>query len=218
MTKLQSDLGYHFQNIALLRLALTHPSTKQPDNQRLEFLGDAILEFCISDMLYQKYQTIDEGHLTARRAALVCERTLAVLARSLGIGKHLIMGHGEEQTGGREKSAILADAMEAILAAIYMDGGYEAVKAVIVSLYANEDTLIAFRGTDDKSALQEYTQAHDMGLPIYEIIHQEGPDHDKCFTAQVCVAGKVISQGKGHSKKTAEQSAAKSALAHYQST
>ena len=123
MQKLQKALGYTFRNEAHLRLALTHPSTKLPDNQRLEFLGDAVLEFCVSDMLYHKYGKLHEGELTARRAALVCERTLSAIARSLDLGRCLIMGHGEEQTGGREKPSILADAVEAVLAAIYVDGG-----------------------------------------------------------------------------------------------
>ena len=131
MIQLQKALGYTFRNEAHLRLALTHPSTKLPDNQRLEFLGDAVLEFCVSDMLYHKYAKLHEGELTARRAALVCERTLSAIARSLDLGRCLIMGHGEEQTGGREKASILADALEAVLAAIYVDGGYEAARDVI---------------------------------------------------------------------------------------
>lgn len=213
MQRLQQALGYQFQNQAHLRLALTHPSTKLPDNQRLEFLGDAVLEFCVSDMLYRKHPDWHEGALTARRAALVCERTLSLLARSMDLGRCLIMGHGEEQTGGREKNSILADAMEAVLAAIYMDGGYTAVRPVIERLFEEEERLIACRGQDDKSALQEYTQAHGMELPSYQIIDQTGPDHDRHFVAQVSVMGKPLSTGKGGSKKAAEQAAARDALA-----
>jgi len=215
MHYLQKALGYEFKEPAHLRLALTHPSTKLPDNQRLEFLGDAVLEFCVSDMLYRKYPDLHEGELTARRAALVCERTLSVLARSLELGKVLVMGHGEEQTGGREKPSILADAMEAVLAAIYIDGGIRAAHQVILRLFAEDEKLIAWRGHDDKSALQEYTQAHGMDLPSYAIIAQEGPDHNRTFTAQVSVMGKAVATGVGNSKKSAEQAAAKAALEGY---
>ena len=212
MQNLQKALGYTFKDEAHLRLALTHPSTKLPDNQRLEFLGDAVLEFCVSDMLYRKYPDLHEGELTARRAALVCERTLSVLARSLELGKVLVMGHGEEQTGGREKPSILADAMEAVLAAIYIDGGIRAAHQVILRLFAEDEKLIAWRGHDDKSALQEYTQANGLELPAYEIIAQEGPDHNRTFTAQVSVLGKPVATGVGNSKKAAEQAAAKKAM------
>ena len=213
MQNLQKALGYMFKDEAHLRLALTHPSTKLPDNQRLEFLGDAVLEFCVSDMLYRKYPNLHEGELTARRAALVCERTLSVLARSLDLGQVLVMGHGEEQTGGRQKPSILADAMEAVFAAIYIDGGIRAAHQVILRMFAEDEKLIAWRGHDDKSALQEFTQANGLELPAYEIIDQKGPDHNRTFTAQVSVLGKPVATGVGNSKKAAEQAAAKKALA-----
>ncbi len=212
MQALQQALGYTFREIAHLRRALTHPSTKQPDNQRLEFLGDAILEFCVSDMLYHKYTGFQEGALTARRAALVCERTLSVLAQSLDLGRCLVMGNGEILTGGREKPSILADAVEAVLAAIFVDGGYEAVREVIFRLFQDEDKLVAPRVKDDKSSLQEYTQAHDMGLPVYRIIDSTGPDHDRQFVAEVVICGRQMATGKGPSKKAAEQMAARTAL------
>lgn len=212
LNALQKALGYRFQDPSLLTMALTHPSTKLPDNQRLEFLGDAILEFCVSDMLYRKYTQFHEGQMTARRAALVCERTLSQLARQLNLGRCLLMGNGEEQTGGREKPSILADAMEAVFAAIYMDGGYQAAKAIIDRLYQDEENLIAPRVKDDKGALQEFTQAHEMGLPVYEIIGQDGPPHNRVFVAQVTVLGKTLAQGSGNSKKNAEMAAAKIAL------
>ena len=215
MQNLQKALGYTFRNEAHLRLALTHPSTKLPDNQRLEFLGDAVLEFCVSDMLYRKYPNLHEGELTARRAALVCERTLSVLARSIDLGPVLVMGHGEEQTGGRQKPSILADAMEAVFAAIYMDGGIQAAHEVILRMFSEDERLIAWRGHDDKSALQEYTQANGLDLPAYQIIAQEGPDHMRTFTAQVSVLGKPVATGTGNSKKAAEQAAAKRALEMY---
>lgn len=209
---LQKALGYQFQNPALLTMALTHPSTKLPDNQRLEFLGDAILEFCVSDMLYRKYPQYHEGQMTARRAALVCERTLSLLARQLGIGPCLLMGNGEEQTGGREKPSILADAMEAVFAAIYMDGGYEAAKAIILKLYQDEEHLVAPKVKDNKGALQEFTQAHELGLPAYQIVSEEGPPHDRHFVAQVIVQGQPLAKGSGNSKKSAEMAAAGEAL------
>ena len=212
MQQLQQALGYQFQNQAHLRLALTHPSTKLPDNQRLEFLGDAVLEFCVSDMLYRKYPAWHEGALTTRRAALVCERSLSILARSMNLGRYLIMGHGEEQTGGREKNSILADAMEAVLAAVYMDGGYAAVRPVIDRLFQEEERLVAYQTQDDKSALQEYTQAHGLDLPAYEIVDQSGPDHDRHFVARVSVMGSPVANGEGGSKKAAEQAAARDAL------
>lgn len=212
MKALQQALGYTFKDVSHLRRALTHPSTKQPDNQRLEFLGDAILEFCVSDMLYHKYTNFQEGALTARRAALVCERTLSVLAHSLDLGRCLVMGNGEILTGGREKPSILADAVEAVLAAIYVDGGYEAVREVIFRLFHDEDKLVAPKVKDDKSALQEYTQAHEMGLPTYRIIDSTGPDHDRQFVAEVLIMGRQMATGKGQSKKSAEQMAARAAL------
>jgi len=212
MQALQQALGYTFRDIAHLRRALTHPSTKQPDNQRLEVLGDAILEFCVSDMLYHKYTNFQEGALTARRAALVCERTLSVLAHSLDLGRCLVMGNGEVLTGGREKPSILADAVEAVLAAIYVDGGYEAVREVIFRLFRDEDKLVAPKVKDDKSALQEYTQAHELGLPAYRIIDSTGPDHDRQFVAEVVIMGRQMATGKGQSKKSAEQMAARAAL------
>ncbi len=213
MQELQQKLGYTFKDKALLRRALTHPSTKQPeDNQRLEFLGDAVLEFCISDILYQKYPAFQEGDLTAKRAALVCEETLSILARELGIGLALKMGHGEEQTLGREKPSILADAMEAVLAAVHLDGGIQAAYALVERLFADEQRLSLTRGRDEKGLLQEFTQANSLGLPEYTIIEESGPPHDRHFIAQVSVAGKRLSSGQGGSKKAAEQAAAKEAL------
>ena len=218
MNDLQKALGYRFESVSNLRLALTHPSTKRKDNQRLEFLGDAILEFCVSDMLYAKYPAMQEGELTARRAALVCERTLSALARSLDLGRYLLVGHGEEQTGGREKPSILADTMEAVLAAVYVDGGYQAAREVILRLFADDEALIAWHGQDDKSALQEFTQAAGLDLPHYEIIAESGPDHDRRFTARVSVKGRALTTGEGNSKKAAEQAAAKAALRRYRET
>ena len=216
MQALQKALDYTFGDPELLRLALTHPSTKLSDNQRLEFLGDAVLEFCVSDMLYHKYPDLREGELSSRRAALVCERTLGVVALSLGLGAYLMMSKGEEQTGGREKPSILADAVEAVLAAIYLDGGVEAVRRVIARLFENDESLIAWRGMDDKSALQQYTQSHELALPVYEIVAQTGPGHDRHFVVRVLVMGAEVARGEGASKQAAEKAAARAALRGYE--
>ena len=213
MRSLQDALQYRFRNEALLRLALTHPSTKEEtDNQRLEFLGDAVLEFAISDMLFRKYPDRQEGELTARRASLVCEETLCHIARELGIGNALRMGHGEESTAGREKPSILADAMEAVIAAVYLDGGALVASTLIERLFADEEKLSALRGRDDKGMLQEYTQAHELGLPEYAVVEESGPAHDRRFVSEARVAGQAVARGEGASKKAAEQAAARVTL------
>lgn len=214
MRPLIDALLYRFEDESLLRLALTHPSTKEAaDNQRLEFLGDAVLEFAISNMLFRKYPDQQEGELTARRASLVCEETLCHLARKLGIGRYLRVGHGEESTLGREKPSILADAMEAVIAAVYLDGGAEAAFQLIERLFADEEKLAALRGRDDKGVLQEYTQGRELGLPEYTVIEESGPAHDRRFVSEVRVAGQAFARGEGGSKKAAEQAAARQALA-----
>lgn len=213
---LEQRLGYTFRNRTLLSTALTHPSAKHGvDNQRLEFLGDAVLEFCVSHMLYEKYPDMREGELTERRATLVCEETLSLLAQRLDIGEALRMGHGEDQTMGRGKASILADALEAVLASIQLDGGIEAARSVILRLYQDEEFLFSLRGRDEKGMLQEYTQARNMALPEYTIVEETGPAHARRFVAQVSVLGRAVSTGQGGSKKAAEQAAAKAALAFY---
>lgn len=212
MERLQNAIGYRFRDLSLLRLALTHPSTNRPDNQRLEFLGDAVLEFCVSDMLYHKYPDWQEGKLTARRAALVCEKTLSILARSMELGRYLFMGNGEELMGGRDKDSILCDAMEAVLAAVYLDGGIVKANEVILKMFAEEEKLTAVRGENHKGDLQIYTQAHGLETPVYEIIDRSGPDNSPVFTAQVSLKGKPVAQGTGNSKQKAEQAAAGMAL------
>ena len=153
--------------------------------------------------------------MTFLRARMVREETLCAVARHLQLGRYLRMDHGCEITGGRERPAVLADAMEAVLAAVYVDGGYEAARGVIRVLFQEEERLTAWRGQDDKSALQEYTQANGLDLPAYEIVAQSGPDHDRRFTAQVSVQGRAVATGEGNSKKAAEQAAAKAALKAY---
>ena len=213
MNALEEKLGYRFLDKALLKLALTHPSTlENKDNQRLEFLGDSVLEYCVSDLLYHKYRGSDEGALTAHRAALVCEETLSTLAETLELGKHLRMGHGEEQTRGREKPAILADAMEAVIAAVCLDGGIGAARELVGRLFLDDEALAARRGRDDKGELQAWTQAQGLGLPEYRTIQEDGPAHDRYYTVEVWIAGKRAAYGEGASKKSAEQTAARRAL------
>ncbi|MBN1778420.1 MAG: ribonuclease III [Clostridiales bacterium] len=216
MRALEERIGYRFANKALLKLALTHPSAlEKKDNQRLEFLGDAVLEYCVSTLLYEKYGAFSEGELTARRAALVCEETLSNLAEGLSLGRYLRMGHGEEATGGREKPAILADAMEAVIAAVCLDGGMDAAKELAGRLFEDDETLAAMKGRDDKGELQAYTQAQGLGLPEYTVLSEEGPPHDRRYTVAVTIAGKRAAEGTGGSKKTAEQNAAHIALQQY---
>ena len=214
MRALQDALQYQFHNEATLRLALTHPSLKEPeDNQRLEFLGDAVLEFCVSDILYRKYPTLQEGQLTAKRAALVCEETLSLLASELGIGEALRMGHGEESTAGRTKPSILCDSMESVIAAVYIDGGMREAYRLIARLFKDEQRLSSLRGKDEKGLLQAATQAMELGLPTYAIVEESGPDHSKRFVSEVSINGKPVARGEGGSKKAAEQLAAERALA-----
>lgn len=213
MRGLEEKLKYRFRDEALLKLALTHPSTLEAaDNQRLEFLGDAVLEYCVSDLLYRQYPDSTEGELTARRAALVCEETLANLAETLSLGKYLTLGRGEEQTGGRAKPAILADAMEAVLAAVCLDGGVDAALQLTRRLFKDDRALAAAKGRDLKGELQAGTQAQGLGMPEYVLVAEVGPPHGKRFTVEVRVAGKALARGEGGTKKAAEQAAAGSAL------
>jgi len=210
---LEQRLGYAFRQRDWLEQALTHPSAQGEDNQRLEFLGDAVLEFCVSDLLFTKYPLSREGELTARRASLVCEDTLYRLAQRLHMGDALRVGHGEELQQGRRKPSILSDALEAVLAAVYLDGGIRAARDLVFRLFSDEEDLSAACGADEKGLLQEYTQSRDMALPEYRIVEETGPAHNKRFVAQIRVKGKSLALGEGGSKKAAERAAAKTALA-----
>lgn len=212
MRQLEQTLGYRFSDEALLRQALTHPSMGEGDNQRLEFLGDAVLELYMSELLYEEYPQEQEGALTARRAALVCEKTLSQLARELGLGEKLILSRGEEQTGGRERASTLCDAMEAVVAAVYLDGGGDAARALVKRLFKNEGELLKARGRDDKGLLQAFTQGCGLALPVYEIISESGPAHQKAFVSRVSIAGVCHGTGEDATKKAAEQAAARAAL------
>ena len=214
---LEKTIGHSFRDISLLELALTHPSyalaNKCKDNQRLEFLGDAVLEICVSRVIYHRFPKLREGQLTRKRAALVCEDNLARAARRMGIGSFLKLDRGEEIVGGRENPSILADTMEAIIAAVYLDAGMEAA-AALVDL-AMDDYKTPEKGDRDaKSALQEYLQALGEETPTYEIIAQDGPPHARVFTARVLRAdGTQLGMGTGPRKQRAEEAAARMAMA-----
>lgn len=214
---LERRIGHKFANLAHIDLAMTHPSYalahKCQDNQRMEFLGDAVLEVCVSRVLYAKYPKLREGQLTRKRAALVCEANLAKAARRLGLGSFLRLDRGEELVGGRENPSILADTMEAVIAAVYLDGGMaEAEKLVDLAMDGYETTENADR--DAKSTLQEFLQGHGEETPTYEIIGEDGPPHARVFTARVLRAdGTELGRGTGARKQRAEEAAAAMALA-----
>lgn len=222
---LQARIGYEFRDLGLLEHALTHRSRAHEDasggvldNESLEFLGDAVLGFVIADMLFQRFPTHSEGYKSKVKASIVSTTSLAKLATSIDLGRYLLLGRGEEKTGGRHKYAILADCFEALIAAVYLDGGIDAARAFIVSLFgplltAGGTQVAEAEFTDDwKSALQEWLQANDRGLPVYKLASAEGPDHRKRFDVEVFVGGEVVGRAQGRAKKEAEQQAAKQAL------
>ncbi len=211
MQNLMNTLGYQFKNPALLKRALTHPSMGAEDNQRLEFLGDAVLQYIMSDILYQTHPKDREGSLTHLRALLVCEAALSQVARSLHVGEALIMDKGEALTGGRDKPSVLCDAMEAILAAAYLDGGLDAARGIIQRHWPRpEDVHRPMQ--DSKGALQEHLQKDGGDAPTYAILAQDGPPHDRTFEAAVYRYGVELARGSGRTKKQAEQAAALAAL------
>ena len=217
---LQTQLGYDFKRTALLRQAVTHSSFvheqglgADESNERLEFLGDAVLELCISDFLYHKYSNLTEGQLTQRRANLVCESTLAGVARTLKLGDYLLLGQGEAREKGREKDSILSDALESVFGAIFLDGGIDAIRNIIFGIFAPLAEKATKQKKDSKSTLQELLQKNSRETAVYEIISESGPSHQRLFTSNVSHMGKMLGKGQGRSKKEAEQNAAKVALA-----
>lgn len=213
---LERAIGHTFADGALLDLAMTHPSYalqhKCRDNQRLEFLGDAVLEICVSRVLYHKFPKLKEGQLTRRRAALVCEANLAEAARRFGLGSFLKLDRGEEVVGGRENPSILADTMEAVIAAVYLDAGMDEA-AALVDRAMGDYVSAAASDRDAKSALQEYLQALGEETPYYEIVAQDGPPHARVFTARVLRAdGTELGRGRGARKQRAEEAAAQMAM------
>ncbi len=215
---LEQQLGYTFHDRSLLELALTHSSFANESrpgsrmcNERLEFLGDSVLGFVTAHHLFTTFPNRPEGELTRLRADLVCEKNLAAAARKIGLGRYLRLGHGEDLGGGRERPSILADATEAVLAAIYLDGGLDRASEVIHRLILdaeNPDAPIS----DYKTALQELVQRQKDQTLVYQLVDTTGPDHDKQFVSQVLLNGKAVGMGSGHSKKHSEQQAARQAI------
>ncbi len=221
LQKLSVKLGVQFTNINLLHQALTHTSyaneckhTTIFHNERLEFLGDAVLDVIVSEYLFRKFPSLPEGELTKARAVVVCESTLVRCSAELGIGEYLFLGKGEAGSGGRERASILADAFEAIIGAIYLDNGFENTATFVLEQLQSDLSLLA-RGEyvkDYKTLLQEVVQKNTDSKIIYEIIDETGPDHHKMFKVAVHVNGKQLGSGQGKSKKESEQHAAKQAL------
>lgn len=209
-TALQEAIGYRFRDAALLRQALTHPSLGPRHNQRLEFLGDAVLEVCVSEKIYAMHPEMQEGAMTQLRQKLVREERLAQVGRRIRLGDALLMDKSCAMTGGRDNPSVLCDAFEAVLAAVYLDGGFDAARAMVTRLIGD----CSETGENDaKSALQEYLQARGKPMPAYETVGEEGPPHDRVFTCAVLTDGVEIARGSGKSKKRAEQEAAGAALA-----
>jgi ribonuclease-3 len=219
---LQQAIGYRFRDRGLLEHALTHTSRANEDvsggvvdNESMEFLGDAVLGFVIADLLFRDFPEFDEGQKSKIKASLVSTTTLARQAKRLALGEDLLLGRGEEKTGGRRKQALLADTYEALIAAIYLDGGIDHAQAFIVREFGGliEDVRrTGIGGQDYKSALQEQLQARDVSLPEYRVVGTEGPDHRKQFQVAVVVKGEALAEATGPSKKEAEQEAARLAL------
>lgn len=219
LSELEKALGYTFRDRRLLENALAHSSyanekwkNSLASNERLEFLGDSILGFVVAEYLYRKCSDHPEGDLTRMRADLVCEVSLAQVAAKLGLGKHLLLGHGEEQGGGRTRNSINADAVESVIAAAYLDGGFQAAKGIIDRLILTDVPKGKPRNCDYKTALQELVQRKKNQALAYTLLTESGPDHDKTFRVEVTLNGEVVGIGSGSSKKRAEQAAAEQAI------
>ena len=221
MAELMALIGHALQSHPLMEEALTHASYRNEhrdlcaDNERLEFLGDSILGAAVSHLLSIAYPEAPEGVLTRYKAVLVSEPGLADMARTLGLGRFLRLGKGEELTGGRDKSSVLADAMEAVIAAVYLDAGFEAAFQLVKRLFSERIEAVgrAEERIDFKTKLQELVQLRHKVMPTYRIVEQSGPDHDRTFQSAVEVQGDVVATGSGRSKKEAEQEAAREAFA-----
>lgn len=217
---LETEIGYHFHNISLLQNALTHSSYANErwhnsllSNERLEFLGDSILGMLVAEYLYRNFPDRPEGELTRMRADMVCETTLAAVANTIHLGDHLLLGHGEEQGGGRTRDSILADAVESVIAASFLDGGMEAAERFIRRFILVQVPVTKLHNADYKTQLQELVQQKRNQVLTYLLAGESGPDHDKQFDVQVALNGTVVGSGRGSSKKRAEQDAARNAIA-----
>ena len=219
INELENAIGYRFKNITLLQNALAHSSyanerwhNSLKSNERLEFLGDSILGMVVAEYLYRNFPNRLEGDLTRMRADMVCEQSLAMIAERIGLGKHLLLGNGEEAGGGRTRNSILADAVESVIAACFLDGGMEPARAFINTFVLTDVPVRKLRNADYKTALQELVQQKKNQSLSYALVGESGPDHDKKFEVEVSLNGKVVGHGNGSSKKRAEQDAARAAI------
>jgi len=216
---LETAIGYRFKNISLLQNALAHSSYANErwhdslkSNERLEFLGDSILGMVTAEYLYRNFPDRPEGDLTRMRADMVCEQALAVVADRIDLGRHLLLGNGEQTGGGRHRDSILADAVESVIAACFLDGGMDAARQFINTFVLTEVPVKKLRNADYKTALQELVQQKKNQILSYALVGESGPDHDKQFRVEVSLNGQVVGEGIGSSKKRAEQAAAKAAM------
>ena len=218
LKELQKKIGYTFKDSSLLTLAMSHSSyanekhlSKLGCNERLEFLGDAVLEIVSSDFLFHRFPDMPEGDLTKTRASMVCEPTLAYCAEQIDLGSYLLLGKGEDATGGRTRNSVVSDAMEALIGAIYLDGGFTSAKEFILNFVLNdmEHKKLFY---DSKTILQEMVQARGTELLSYELLEETGPDHNKTFQVAALIGNQEISRGLGRTKKAAEQRAAYQAI------
>ena len=218
LNELESKIGYHFQDFSNLEHALRHSSfcneqkmNRLMNNERLEFLGDAVLELVTSEFLYLNYPKMPEGEATRKRASMVCEQTLALCAKEIDLGSYLYLGKGEELTGGRERASVTSDAMEALIGAIYLDGGFTSAKEFVEKFVLNgiEEKQLFY---DSKTTFQEMMQSITTDPIHYQLVGEEGPDHCKTFTVELFVGEKSAGRGTGKSKKAAEQDAAYHAI------
>jgi len=221
LATLQQTLGVSFNDLSLLQQALVHssyinenPGFAPASNERLEFLGDAVLGLIVAEKLYQDFPQFSEGEMTGLRAALVCQDTLARVAKAIKLGDYLYLGKGEKASGGQHKPVNLARALEAVIAAIFLDQGSATTRDIILKLFNKELQRAAHQGVevDFKSQLQEFFQARKQQIPAYRVVEATGPDHDKKFTVEVRIGDTVLGKGTGKSKKMAETEAARSAL------
>ncbi len=217
--ELETAIGYRFRNITFLQNALTHSSYANErwhnslmSNERLEFLGDSILGMLVAEYLYRNFPDRPEGELTRMRADMVCEKALAVVANQIGLGSHLLLGRGEEQGGGRNRESILADAVESVIAACYLDGGMEAAEKFVKTFVLTRVPVTKLNNADYKTMLQEMVQQKRNQVLSYSLVGETGPDHEKQFLVELTLNGVVVGRGEGTSKKRAEQDAARVAL------
>ena len=217
--ELETAIGYRFRNITFLQNALTHSSYANErwhnslmSNERLEFLGDSILGMLVAEYLYRNFPDRSEGELTRMRADMVCEKALAVVANQIGLGSHLLLGKGEEQGGGRNRESILADAVESVIAACYLDGGMEAAEKFVKTFVLTHVPVTKLNNADYKTMLQEMVQQKRNQVLSYTLVGETGPDHEKQFVVELTLNGTVIGRGEGTSKKRAEQDAARVAM------